>query len=34
MNAHDCVGEGGLFSFLKYGIGRVSSFLQQKASKP
>jgi hypothetical protein len=34
MNAHSCVGGGGLFSFLKYGIGWDSYFLQQKVSKP
>jgi hypothetical protein len=27
-------GVGGLFSFLKYDIGWVSSFLQQKVGKP
>jgi hypothetical protein len=32
MNAHGCM--GGLFFFLKYGIGWVNSFLQQKAGKP
>jgi hypothetical protein len=32
MNAHNCV--RGLFSFLKYGISWVSSFLQQKTGKP
>ncbi len=32
MNAHSCV--RGLFSFLKYDISWISSFLQQKAGKP
>ncbi len=32
MNAHGCM--GGLFSFLKYDIGWVCSFVQQKAGKP